>query len=146
MKCSCCSLSTQKSKFFKKFGPYLTPADDGPNPDHTETLLEGLKERNVKATFFFWVRSVKNIQRSWRKSMQTDISSAFIPMNMWIFPISRIRRRWSRWTKQTRLFWTDRRTCAVYQTALRLLEMQSRLWDKNDRGAVGRRSARLEDR
>lgn len=26
--------------------------DDGPNPDHTETLLEGLKERNVKATFF----------------------------------------------------------------------------------------------
>ena len=38
--------------------------DDGPNPDHTETLLEGLKERNVKATFFLWVRSVKNIQRS----------------------------------------------------------------------------------
>lgn len=30
----------------------MTPADDGPNPDHTETLLEGLKERNVKATFF----------------------------------------------------------------------------------------------
>ena len=26
--------------------------DDGPNPNHTETLLEGLKERNVKATFF----------------------------------------------------------------------------------------------
>ena len=26
--------------------------DDGPNPDYTETLLEGLKERNVKATFF----------------------------------------------------------------------------------------------
>lgn len=26
--------------------------DDGPNPNHTETLLQGLKERNVKATFF----------------------------------------------------------------------------------------------
>mgnify|MGYP004599018901 CR=1 FL=1 len=26
--------------------------DDGPNPDHTETLLSGLKERQVKATFF----------------------------------------------------------------------------------------------
>lgn len=26
--------------------------DDGPNPDHTKDLLEGLKERGVKATFF----------------------------------------------------------------------------------------------
>lgn len=26
--------------------------DDGPNPDYTELLLEGLKEREVKATFF----------------------------------------------------------------------------------------------
>lgn len=26
--------------------------DDGPNEDYTETLLEGLKERNVKVTFF----------------------------------------------------------------------------------------------
>lgn len=26
--------------------------DDGPNPDYTETLLSGLKERQVKATFF----------------------------------------------------------------------------------------------
>ena len=26
--------------------------DDGPNPDYTEILLEGLKERGIKATFF----------------------------------------------------------------------------------------------
>jgi peptidoglycan/xylan/chitin deacetylase (PgdA/CDA1 family) len=26
--------------------------DDGPNPEYTEKLLDGLKERNVKATFF----------------------------------------------------------------------------------------------
>ncbi len=26
--------------------------DDGPNPDYTEELLDGLKEKNVKATFF----------------------------------------------------------------------------------------------
>ena len=26
--------------------------DDGPNPDYTEELLEGLKERNVTASFF----------------------------------------------------------------------------------------------
>ena len=60
--------------------------DDGPNPDHTETLLEGLKERNVKATFFLLGAECE---------------------------------------KYPDYFWTDRRTCAVYQTALRLLEMQS---------------------
>ena len=26
--------------------------DDGPDPDYTEMLLDGLKKRNVKATFF----------------------------------------------------------------------------------------------
>ena len=36
--------------------------DDGPNPDHTETLLEGLKERNVKATFFLLGKNVKENQ------------------------------------------------------------------------------------
>lgn len=30
----------------------MTSADDGPNPDYTEELLEGLKERNVTASFF----------------------------------------------------------------------------------------------
>lgn len=30
----------------------MTSADDGPNEDYTETLLEGLKERDVKVTFF----------------------------------------------------------------------------------------------
>ena len=38
--------------FSKKFGPYLTSADDGPHPCFTEQLLDGLKERGVKATFF----------------------------------------------------------------------------------------------
>ena len=59
MKCSCCSLSTPKSKFFKKFGPYLTSADDGPNPDYTEELLSGLKERGVNATFFLLGKEVE---------------------------------------------------------------------------------------
>lgn len=36
----------------KKFGPYLTPADDGPHPSYTEQLLDGLKERGVHTTFF----------------------------------------------------------------------------------------------
>lgn len=30
----------------------MTPADDGPHPQYTKQLLDGLKERGVKATFF----------------------------------------------------------------------------------------------
>ena len=30
----------------------MTPADDGPNPDYTGMLLDGLRERNTVATFF----------------------------------------------------------------------------------------------
>lgn len=30
----------------------MTSADDGPHPQYTEQLLDGLKERGVKATFF----------------------------------------------------------------------------------------------
>lgn len=33
--------------------------DDGPDPDYTEKLLDGLKERNVKATFFLLGKQVK---------------------------------------------------------------------------------------
>lgn len=33
--------------------------DDGPNPDYTEELLEGLKERGVKATFFLLGKEVE---------------------------------------------------------------------------------------
>jgi peptidoglycan/xylan/chitin deacetylase (PgdA/CDA1 family) len=33
--------------------------DDGPNPEYTERLLDGLKERNVKATFFLIGSEVK---------------------------------------------------------------------------------------
>lgn len=33
--------------------------DDGPNPDYTELLLEGLKERGVKATFFLLGKEVE---------------------------------------------------------------------------------------
>lgn len=33
--------------------------DDGPNPDHTEILLAGLKERGVKATFFLLGKEVE---------------------------------------------------------------------------------------
>lgn len=33
--------------------------DDGPNPEYTERLLDGLKERNVKATFFLIGKEVK---------------------------------------------------------------------------------------
>ena len=32
--------------------------DDGPNADYTQTLLDGLKERNVKATFFLLGKEV----------------------------------------------------------------------------------------
>lgn len=33
--------------------------DDGPNPDYTEELLEGLKKRGVKATFFLLGKEVE---------------------------------------------------------------------------------------
>lgn len=33
--------------------------DDGPNPDYTESLLEGLKERGVTATFFLLGKEVE---------------------------------------------------------------------------------------
>ena len=33
--------------------------DDGPNPDYTEMLLEGLKERGVRATFFLLGKEVE---------------------------------------------------------------------------------------
>lgn len=36
--------------------------DDGPNPDYTEELLEGLKERNVTASFSCWGRKRKNFR------------------------------------------------------------------------------------
>lgn len=41
------------------FSPYLTSADDGPSSEYTMGLLEGLKERNVKATFFVLGKSVE---------------------------------------------------------------------------------------
>lgn len=34
--------------------------DDGPNPDYTEMLLAGLKERGVRATFFLLGKEVEN--------------------------------------------------------------------------------------
>ena len=37
----------------------MTPADDGPNPDYTEELLTGLKERGVNATFFLLGKEVE---------------------------------------------------------------------------------------
>jgi peptidoglycan/xylan/chitin deacetylase (PgdA/CDA1 family) len=37
----------------------LTSADDGPNADYTELLLEGLEERGVRATFFLLGREVE---------------------------------------------------------------------------------------
>lgn len=37
----------------------MTSADDGPNADYTELLLEGLEERGVKATFFLLGREVE---------------------------------------------------------------------------------------
>ncbi len=33
--------------------------DDGPNPDYTEMLLSGLKERGVNATFFLLGKEVE---------------------------------------------------------------------------------------
>ncbi len=37
----------------------MTSADDGPSSEYTMGLLEGLKERNVKATFFVLGKSVE---------------------------------------------------------------------------------------
>ena len=37
----------------------MTSADDGPNPDYTEELLSGLKERGVNATFFLLGKEVE---------------------------------------------------------------------------------------
>ena len=37
----------------------MTSADDGPNADYTELLLEGLEERGVRATFFLLGREVE---------------------------------------------------------------------------------------
>ena len=37
----------------------MKSADDGPNADYTELLLEGLEERGVKATFFLLGREVE---------------------------------------------------------------------------------------
>lgn len=44
----------------KKFGPYLTSADDGPHPVYTKQLLDGLLERKVKATFFVTGEQAEN--------------------------------------------------------------------------------------
>lgn len=52
-------MSTPKSKFTQKIGPYETSADDGPNPDYTRMLLAGLKERGVSATFFLLGKEVE---------------------------------------------------------------------------------------
>ena len=45
-------VSPEIKKSGKKFSLYLTSADDGPNADYTELLLEGLEERGVRAMFF----------------------------------------------------------------------------------------------
>lgn len=42
-------VATEKEMTYKKIAITF---DDGPNPDYTMTLLEGLKKRGVKATFF----------------------------------------------------------------------------------------------
>ncbi len=41
------------------FSPARTSADDGPHPYYTEQLLKGLKERDVKATFFITGKNVE---------------------------------------------------------------------------------------
>lgn len=38
----------------------MTPADDGPHPKYTEQLLDGLKEREVVATFFVTGENAEN--------------------------------------------------------------------------------------
>lgn len=46
------SCQPKNQNFSKKFGPYLTPADDGPHKIYTKQLLDGLRERGIHATFF----------------------------------------------------------------------------------------------
>lgn len=47
--------------------------DDGPHPVYTEKLLDGLKERGVKATFSSLVNTQNFIQKSSKECMMKDI-------------------------------------------------------------------------
>lgn len=49
-------IENQKEKDLKKIAITF---DDGPDPDYTEKLLDGLKERGVKATFFLLGKQVE---------------------------------------------------------------------------------------
>lgn len=45
-------VKTERSREDEKIKKVALTFDDGPSPDYTEKLLDGLKKRNVKATFF----------------------------------------------------------------------------------------------
>ena len=44
--------NNEKKSAYREIKKVALTFDDGPHPYYTETLLDGLKERNVKATFF----------------------------------------------------------------------------------------------
>lgn len=64
------SCQPKNQNFSKKFGPYLTPADDGPHPRYTEQLLDGLKERKVVATFFVTGENAQNYPNIIRREQE----------------------------------------------------------------------------
>ena len=49
--------------------------DDGPSPAWTPQLLDGLKERNVKATFFLIGENAKNNPELVKREAQSYLSS-----------------------------------------------------------------------
>lgn len=97
-----------RNRFFCGTGRYRRKKvaitfDDGPNPDYTEELLTGLKERGVNATFFLLGKEVEKYPE-----IVKDISDgghligthSYEHVNLSNLPM---RRRSSRWIRQTRL-------------------------------------------
>lgn len=47
-------MTLQPEKVEKEMKTVAITFDDGPNPEYTPKLLDGLEKRGVKATFFCW--------------------------------------------------------------------------------------------
>lgn len=48
------TMTLQPEKVEKEMKTVAITFDDGPNPEYTPKLLDGLEKRGVKATFFCW--------------------------------------------------------------------------------------------
>ena len=57
------TMTLQPEKVEKEMKTVAITFDDGPSPAWTPQLLDGLKERNVKATFFLIGENAKNAKK-----------------------------------------------------------------------------------